>query len=331
MGKRFVASRNIEEPWLKQCPQVIRSCAIRDLKAAFDSNFAKRKINPEHTFDIKFKAKKDDVTAVRIERVNGAFKVLDDGKHVSFFPKSLKPMGVDPRALQGIELKHDITLTKDRLGRFTLHVPYRRENQAAQEPDTWCAIDPGVRTFATVFSPADACKIGDGAATRLAKLCAHLDKLTSDMTKASGLQRRQRMKKAQVRVRNRIVHLVDELHWQAASFLCKHYTDILLPVFESQKMACRLSRKIGSKTARSMLTLSHYKFRMRLIDKAREHGCRVHLCTEEYTSKTCTRCGALKHNLGGAKVYRCPVCMLRIDRDIAGGRNIFLKNAVALK
>ena len=40
MGKRFVASRNIQEDWLRDCPQVIRSVAIRDLKAAFSSNLA---------------------------------------------------------------------------------------------------------------------------------------------------------------------------------------------------------------------------------------------------------------------------------------------------
>lgn len=49
-------------------------------------------------------------------------------------------------------------------------------------------------------------------------------------------------------------------------------------------------------------------------------------CTEEYTSKTCTRCGRINHNLGSNKVFTCASCKLIIDRDINGARNILLKN-----
>jgi len=87
-------------------------------------------------------------------------------------------------------------------------------------------------------------------------------------------------------------------------------------------------RKIRRSTARAMLTWSHYTFREYLIFKAQEFPwVKVHLCTEEYTSKTCTFCGWIKHNLGGNKVFRCPNpgCLCVFDRDINGARNIFLK------
>ena len=46
---------------------------------------------------------------------------------------------------------------------------------------------------------------------------------------------------------------------------------------------------------------------------------------ESFTSKTCTRCGNIKNNLGANKHYNCKNCLLKIDRDVNGARNILLK------
>src|SRR6185312_2900483 len=50
-----------------------------------------------------------------------------------------------------------------------------------------------------------------------------------------------------------------------------------------------------------------------LIHKAREHSwCRVVICTEEYTSKTCGFCSSsyIHKKLGGSKVFCCPQCKM---------------------
>ena len=63
-----------------------------------------------------------------------------------------------------------------------------------------------------------------------------------------------------------------------------------------------------------------------LIHKAREYPwCRVVICTEEYTSKTCGFCGYIHKKLGGSKVFCCPQCKTNLDRDINGARNILLR------
>jgi putative transposase len=235
-------------------------------------------------------------------------------------------MRFEKKSMEGIDFNYDVTIVKDTLGRFSLHIPYHRENQPVQEPTSWCAVDPGVRTFATVFSPTSILKIGDGAATRLSRLLLCMDNLMSLRSATKGVQKKRRMGKAVSRMRLRIQNLTKELHCQAANCLTREFTDIVLPPFETQKMAARLGRKLTKKTTRNMLTLSHYKFRMRLQNTAVSRGCRVHILGEEYTSKTCTRCGTIKTNLGGAKEYKCSHCGLIIDRDVAGARNIFLKN-----
>lgn len=99
---------------------------------------------------------------------------------------------------------------------------------------------------------------------------------------------------------------------------------VTLPVFETSRMVRKgVRRRLTSKTARAMCTWAHYRFRERLLSKAREYPwCRVVLTEEPYTSKTCGACGWLHHGLGSDKVYRCgsPTCGAVFDRDLNGAR-----------
>src|ERR1043166_5729872 len=75
-----------------------------------------------------------------------------------------------------------------------------------------------------------------------------------------------------------------------------------------------------------MMTWSHYRFRQYLFHKSREYPwCKVVICTEEYTSKTCGSCEVINRNLGSSKTFQCPSCGATIDRDINGARNVLLK------
>ena len=73
-------------------------------------------------------------------------------------------------------------------------------------------------------------------------------------------------------MRQKIINLVDELHWRCARWLTSNYRVILLPKFETQSMTRRGERQIQSKTARKtarmMLSFQHYRFKKRLQWKA---------------------------------------------------------------
>ena len=78
-------------------------------------------------------------------------------------------------------------------------------------------------------------------------------------------------------------------------------------------MVRRGQRRIDSKTARAMCTWSHYRFQQHLIHKAREYPwCRVVICTEEYTSKTCGFCGYIHKKLGGLAVPNVKQSLIEI-------------------
>lgn len=89
----------------------------------------------------------------------------------------------------------------------------------------------------------------------------------------------------------------------------------------------RSGRTLRTKTARSMLTMSHYMFDERLKwASSRYEGRHIIDGTgEPGTSKTCGSCGKWKPNLTlGDKVFCCDRCGVHVDRDTANGaRNNF--------
>ena len=339
LKNRFVTSCNIpkRDSYLHETtPKHIREGAIKDLVQAYKTNWSKREKDPEHTFDVKFRSKKDGQQAIVIPSV--AISLMKKAHALEslmkMYPTYLTGQINYFTRSHGGTIEYDCRLSLDKLGRFYLHIPFRRsvevrENQTdGGNSKGWAALDPGIRSFLTGYSPdGRAFDIGNTDISRLYRLCLALDKLIG-RTQQRRKFKRKGMLRAQVRARAKIRAIVDEVHWKTIRYLCTRYDDIVIPKFEVSQMVRRGSRRIRSKTARAMLTWSHYRFRCRLLEKASQFGCRVHVKTEEYTSKTCTACGNVKVDLGGAKSYRCANCGVKIDRDLNGARNIFLKNCM---
>lgn len=191
--------------------------------------------------------------------------------------------------------------------------------------DKVIALDPGVRTFLTGFDGSKFLEFGAGDMGRITRLCQHLDGLMSRIAKSKNKRHRKAMRVAAGRMRTKIQDLVNEVHKQVACYLTQNYRVIFLPTFETSQMVQKAKRKIRSKTARAMLTWAHYRFKLFLKYKAQRRGCTVIDVTEEYTSKTCTRCGHVHKKLGGSKHFKCPECAHQLDRDFNGAFGILLK------
>ena len=209
-------------------------------------------------------------------------------------------------------------------GRWFLSCSYSKTVVLPDSQGRIIALDPGVRTFLTGFHEQGAFKIGNGAQTRIFRLCLFADRLISKIAKVEP-KRKRNMRKALDRIYWKIQDLIADLHFKSATYLCDNFDIILLPTFEVSDMVTKSKRKIRSKTVRQMLTLSHYKFKQRIKSKAEETGKIVQLCNEAYTSKTASWTGEIKQ-IGGSKTITSGGVTL--DRDVNGGRGIFLRSLV---
>jgi putative transposase len=318
-------------PWALETPFDIRDDALQDLLQGFKLNFAKQRAHPDmqHKFQMRYRSRKDPQQSLLVRSRDW---VRTRGAYVSVFgSKVLRSAEPLPSTLE-----YDSRLVKDRLGRFWLCIPQPLEVQAKTKGERIIALDPGVRTFMTGYDPSGAVwEWGAGDMTGIFRLCYAADKIQSKLHSADvkaltgikGKRKRRHLRQAFLRVHERIKCLVKDVHCKLAKWLCENYDVVVLPEFQTQGMVRKGKRCLGSKTARGMCTWSHYSFRQRLQQKARELECVVKLCSEEFTSKTCGKCGAIHSKLGGSKSFKCPACGACADRDCNGARNILLKVA----
>lgn len=299
--------------WAKEIPYQIKSIAIKD--ACIAVREAKKKFKKTGEIQkVKFRSRRDKIQSCYIPKSAVTDKGIYHTKLGSIrFTESL------PQKLGDCRL-----VTRN--GITYLCVPHEVLRQPTDNQGRVVALDPGVRSFMTFFSESSFGWLGTGDIGRIQRLCYYLDDLISRTTKASS-KKRYRMRKAADKIRLKIRSLIDELHHQIARFLVDNFDIILLPTFETSQMSVRKSRKIRSKTVRQMLTLSHYRFKQFLKHKAFETGKLVLDVNEAYTSKTVSWTGEIINNLGGRKKIKSSDGRV-MDRDLNGGRGIFLRSLV---
>lgn len=118
----------------------------------------------------------------------------------------------------------------------------------------------------------------------------------------------------------------DNAHYDASGFLWRHWDTVIVSTTSPAALSHNERRPFGRRTARAAYSWAHYGFRQKLqFSAARRPGKAVVATTEEYTTKTCGRCGRLT-SPGASETFVCghEDCGLRIDRDVNGARNIAL-------
>jgi putative transposase len=303
---------DIAPSWVSQTPYNPRQLAVFQ---AFDANKVARKSGG----DAQFRSAREPVKSIRFQK--------DNWKKGTFYPTQTK--GLSFKASEPIidKMQHEPALVLDR-GRWFICYAIDAPKPEPLDSQLAIALDPGVRTFLTGFDGSEVWEVGKYDIGRIYRLASHLDRLMSRIGLSKGRQfkrLRYRLRKAAQKIRIKIRNLVDELHKKAANYISTKYKIIFLPTFEVKNMVKRGKRRLSTKTARKLVTWSHYRFKQTLKHQAAKYGCVVVDVTEEYTSKTCSKCGHVHTKLGGNKQFVCPSCGHTIGRDINGAFNILLK------
>lgn len=317
-----------EEKWLEKIPFDTRQLVIKQLASNIKSNITKVKRKQITHFELGFKSKKNPVQTFFVDK-----RALKPDKFKLFSQKAKTPFCLRKktkkwwnRNIKSVESDFLVTCKNDK---YYLCLPMKKQIPHFNPKETAVALDPGVRTFQTFYSEKSAGKIGDGMCNFLTSKGEKIDELQSILDINDFPKRtRRNLKHRCSLLRTKIKHSVDDLHWKTANYLCRTYKHIFLPEFNVQGMVTKKlphkARGIGSKTVRNMLSLSHYRFKQRLLYTASVRGNQVHICDEAYTTKTCGGCGVQQY-MGGKKVFSCQECSFELDRDFNGSRNIYIK------
>jgi len=169
------------------------------------------------------------------------------------------------------------------------------------------AIDPGVRTFLTVYCP---------SLRRVIEVGLPCDR---DM-----------LRHAAAKGPHVLQEFVGTLHRVVAKWLAHTFVAVYVPALggEEQSRRCRL--RLGAHVAQDLDMWGHAEF-LRLLqataaDSFAKKPCVVHVVDEAYTTRTCTLCGVVAPYMGGATVFSCAACGLQLPRDWNGARGIWLRS-----
>ncbi|VBB18210.1 putative transposase [Yasminevirus sp. GU-2018] len=314
------------EKWQKDVPYDTRQLILKDLIGGFKAATSNKIRGNVKEFKMRYKSRRD---ATQIFHINK--KALTKDLEL-FKTRKVGKLRVRSKMKKWLEnniksIESDCKIIRYRGGQYYLLLTMIKNTEQKEIPFDAVALDPGVRTFQTLYSPNGFVgKIGeDFSKNNIIKIAEKIDKLDSVADNSEYWRQRRNIRYRQALLRTKIKNNVTNLQWETVNFLCNNFKTIITTHFETKNMASKEGRNINNKSVRMMLGLSHYAFKQKLLDRAKQRGNQVLIVDESYTSKTCGRCGEIKEDLKGAKMFKCDSCGLKIDRDINGARNIMIR------
>lgn len=293
----------------------IRASAVKTCTEMYKSAISNLKNGNIRFFDISYKKKSATrkcfgipSSAIKIEN-NNVILCPMKWKELSRFKISVK----NARKYNETSIDCDSEVIYQK-GIYYLSLVKNIEEPEQNESDKVCGVDPGLRSFLTVY---DKEEISEYIQNR------NFFKVLNNKIAFLKSKRKKKTKKKQInKIEKKKIDYTNSIHWNTINSLLKKYNTILLGDIKSHSIVKNGTNKSNNQEFND---LKFYVFKQRLIYKANLQGKYVKLVNEFNTSKCCSSCGTLNHCLGSSKVFTCKRCKLNCDRDSNASKNIFLK------
>jgi len=306
--------------WELNTPKEVRAGAVDDVCKAMKTGFANLKNGNIKYFRLKYRKRTEPNKCMLVPKSfvrnnNGSIQIAPQ-----FFKEhSIFKMGTRTKKKHSsIQINNDTRIIRQRK-EYWMVVPVPVVIQKKKPPNSYCGIDPGVRTFMTSF--------GNDGFTEYKHHNETLKKLDTKikMMKDKRVKRNNRIRKERiVRLERRKDNLVNELHWKTINHIVANNDFIFYGNINSHNIVKNGKNRTLN---RDINNLKLYQFKERLLYKAHQHGNKVYLVNEAYTSKTCSCCGCITE-VGSSKIYTCQGCKRVIDRDVNSGKNLLMKGII---
>lgn len=302
-------------------PKHTRDNAINDCILAYKSAFTNlRNKNVKH-FKLRYKKKSHHLSSIVIEP--SAFSKLESKNGFAF---SILGNIESSEPLKGIT-KECRLCYNSRSNVFLLRVPFDKITTQFVKSGLEAALDPGIRTFQTIYSPQGNCYdiCSSDSTKKLKELTKKLRKKNKKKKGEVTNFKEFKPKKYLKRIQNKLENMVKDMHCKVSNFLCRTF-DVILIGNMSTKSIISKEGNMSSSNKKLCLALSHYKFKLIIENMAKKFNTRVYYVDESYTTKTCSWCAYIKDDVGANKRFNCNQCLNKCDRDINAARNIYIKN-----
>jgi IS605 OrfB family transposase len=331
LRRAWNAAKGEVAPWWAENSKEAYSTGLANLAQAL-KNWSDSKVGERKGRRVGFPRRKTKRRAVLSCRfTTGAIRVESDRKHVTL-PRlgRLKTHESTRKLARRIEAGTarilSATVRRDG-GRWFVSfcVEVHRTEKTPARPDAVIAVDLGVTHLAVLSSGKQVPNprhLGSASrklrrlARRVSRRVGPYDPVTRSQRKESGRWRR--ACGARARVERRVANLRrDGLH-KLTTRLARKYGTV---VVEDLNVAGMLRNR---RLARAIADAGFGEIRRQLTYKTDWNGGQLQVADRWYpSSKTCSRCGAVKTKLTlSERTYHCTDCGLSLDRDLNAARNL---------
>jgi len=230
--------------------------------------------------------------------------------------------------------KDTLMVVKEVGGKYRLHIKceatYTRKVYCNRENTAICGIDPGSRTFATVYDATrQKCfQVGFDKKNRMHGRTVKYNKTMVLFQQASAKgqeQETENRKRQLLKIKSKIHSAVTDIHVRFASMLVCDYALVSVGKIHVAYVKKGLLSILTSNKSDKLLWWNHDQFRKLLKHRSLGEKCTVIFQNERFTSKTCGQCGQKNKTLGSKEFFRCARCNYQTHRDVNGARNILRK------
>ena len=307
-------------PWMLEVPKSVVQQSIKNLGDAFTNFFRRAKSGKCKKKELgypKFKSKRGKRnTGFRID--NG--EVVIDYKNQSLYVPKLGY--VKMRELPRYEGQIFKAIISKQADRWYVSLGIKTDCQpAVSESQAFVGVDLGVNTLAQLST-------GESfiAPKPYKFYLKKLKRAQRRLSKAKlGSSNRDKRRLAVAKLHKRIANIRNDYLHKLTTYLAKKFLVISIEDLNVKGMLAsdRLSRAIAD--------LGFYEFRRQLEYKTIKFGSKLVLVDRWFpSSKTCSRCGCVKSDLGrGDRTYVCSECGFTLDRDLNASFNMLLKGLLA--
>jgi IS605 OrfB family transposase len=333
---KFEINDNVNN-WELLTPKEIRAATVKEACEAFNTNMKKFYKGDLKFFKMHYRKKKDNKTIIvppalikiiSDNKIQLAPSFLGDHNCILKFNKITQKKYFN-KIYNGninqffIENINNETKIKKYGNKYFLLISKEVEVKEKIKPIRYCGIDPGVRSFMTVFGN-EYCYEYKYDKTKINKLNNQIDSIKKEafsISKKKFKSKRKRRKKAYNKREKKKGDLIEELHWKVVNDLVKKNDVIFYGDIKSHNISKTSTNK---KLNRNFNDLKFYQFKCKLSHKMSIVNKLLYLVHEANTSKTCSFCGTI-NNPFEEKIYNCSKCNLSVDRDVNAAKNILMK------
>ena len=303
-----------EYKFLKESDKFALQNSLKDLKASYNNFFTdiKKTKNKRRGFNKPvYISKKELKQSYRTNYTNNNIEIND--KYIKI-PKVGKVKCSYNYDLSNIKII-SLTITKTPSNEYYASLIYDKEKTVIVKTNKSVGIDLGVRTLITTSDNEKF--INPIKLNELDKKIKRIQRKISKMKLNSNNRNKMRYKKAKLEKYK--VNLMNDTIHKATTKIIKEYDDIYLEDIDLIDLINKQEKRYNK---RKLIATSLGKVRRFLEYKSIMYDKQIHYIDRFYaSSKMCSKCNNI-YEVGESKVYNCPVCKTKIDRDYNAAINI---------